>query len=189
VTRHDRHRFVYVIVCAAGPAADVGKLVDHAHQRGWDVQIIATPSALDFIEAEALETQTGRPVRSHYRKPGEPRSPKADAIIVAPATYNTINKWANGISDTYALGILAEAPGLGIPVVVLPFVNTALAMRRPFRRSVEDLREEGARVLLGPGQFEPHAPGTGGIHMDAYPWNLAMDEAERLHAEAANSQR
>jgi hypothetical protein len=41
---------------------------------------------------------------------GEPRSPKADAIIVAPATYNTISKWAAGVSDTYALGILAEGP-------------------------------------------------------------------------------
>ena len=43
------------------------------------------------------------------------------------ATYNTINKWANGISDNFALGILAEAVGLRIPVAVLPFVNSALA--------------------------------------------------------------
>jgi hypothetical protein len=34
--------------------------------------------------------------------------PPADAIAVAPATYNTINKWAAGISDTLALGILCE---------------------------------------------------------------------------------
>ncbi|MQA97015.1 MAG: hypothetical protein GEV11_21080 [Streptosporangiales bacterium] len=65
----------------------------------------------------------------------QPRSPRADAVIVAPATYNTVNKWASGISDTYALGILAEAPGLGIPVVVWPFVNAALAGRRAFQRS------------------------------------------------------
>ncbi|MFB4298178.1 flavoprotein [Actinomadura sp. NTSP31] len=174
----ERRRVLYIIVCAAGPASDVGKLVTLAHQRGWDVQIIATPSALDFIDAEALEKQTGRPVRSHYRKPGEPRSPKADAIIVAPATYNTINKWAAGISDTYALGILAEAPTLGIPVTVLPFVNTALAARHPFQQSLKTLRSEGARVLLGSGGFEPHAPGTGGSQNDTYPWQTALDEAE-----------
>jgi Flavoprotein len=34
-----------------------------------------------------------------------------DAIIVAPATFNTINKWAVGISDTLALGLLTEAIG------------------------------------------------------------------------------
>jgi Flavoprotein len=71
-----------------------------------------------------------------------------DAIVVAPATYNTINKWAQGISDTYALGLLAEITGLGIPIVVLPFVNSALANRAPFRRSVESLRSEGVRILI-----------------------------------------
>lgn len=35
--------------------------------------------------------------------------PHADVILVAPATYNTINKWALGVTDNYALGILAEA--------------------------------------------------------------------------------
>jgi phosphopantothenoylcysteine synthetase/decarboxylase len=165
---------LYVIVCGAGPAGDVGRLVELAEDCGWTVQIIATPSALAFIDVPKLEAQTGRPVRSEYRAPGEPRSPRADAIIVAPATYNTINKWANGISDTYALGILAEAPGLGIPVVVLPFVNSALAGRTPFTDSVNALRSEGARILLGPGEFEPHPPGSGGERISDFPWQLAL---------------
>lgn len=118
-----------MIVCAAGPAGEVGRLITLAQGRGWDVQVVATPSALAFLGIPELELQTRRPVRSEYRSPGAPRSPRADAIIVAPATFNTINKFANGISDTYALGILAEAPGLGIPVVILPFVNAVLAER------------------------------------------------------------
>ena len=122
--------------------------------------------------------QAGGPVRSQYRKPGEPRSRPADAIIVAPATYNTINKWAQGISDTYALGILAETTGLGVPIVVLPFVNAALAARAPFRRSIDELRREGARVLLGPGGIQPHEPHTGGDLIASYPWHLALSEAE-----------
>lgn len=173
-----RRRVLYIIVCAAGPAGDVGKLVTLAQQRGWDVQIIATPSALDFIDAEALQAQTGRPVRSQYRKPGEPRSPRADAIIVAPATYNTINKWAAGISDTYALGILAEAPGLGIPVVVLPFVNTALAGRVAFQRSINTLSRESVRILIGIGEFEPHLQGTGDTKRKEFAWSLALDATE-----------
>jgi phosphopantothenoylcysteine synthetase/decarboxylase len=173
----DRRKFLYVIVCAACPAGDVGKLVTLAHQRGWDVQIIATPAALDFIDTEALEAQTGRPVRSQYRKPGQPRSPKADAIIVAPATYNTINKWANGISDTYALGILAEAPGLGIPTVVVPFVNTSLHNRHAFKRSVAILRNENVKVLIGPGNFEPHPPGLGEQQLKNFPWPIVINVA------------
>jgi phosphopantothenoylcysteine synthetase/decarboxylase len=174
VTQAGETRALYVIVCGAGPAGEVGRLVELAQDRGWTVQIIATPSALAFIDVPKLEAQTGRPVRSEYRSPGEPKSPRADAIIVAPATYNTINKWANGISDTYALGILAEAPGLGIPVVVLPFVNSALAGRVPFKDSVDALRSEGARILLGPGEFEPHPPGSGGERISDFPWELAL---------------
>lgn len=175
----DPRKVLYVIVCAAGPAGDVGKLVTLAHQRAWDVQIIATPAALDFIDTKALEAQTGRPVRNEYRKPGEPRSPKADAIIVAPATYNTINKWANGISDTYALGILAEAPALGIPLVVLPFVNTALHSRTPFQRSVAYLTQENVLILTGIADLKPHAPGTGGAYLETFPWKRALLELEK----------
>ncbi|MFG3442260.1 flavoprotein [Nonomuraea sp. NPDC047897] len=168
-------KVLYIIVCAAGPAPDVGRLVTLAQDAGWTVQIIATPSALDFIDVAELEKQTGRPVRSQYRKPHEPKPPRADAIIVAPATYNTINKFAQGIADTYALGLLSEAPGLGIPVVILPFVNTALASRTPFQRSVDQLRAEGIRILLGPDQFEPHPPSSGAERIDSYPWAAGLE--------------
>jgi Flavoprotein len=181
VTEAHKRGVLNIIVCGAGPASEVGRPVELAQQRAWDVQLIATPAALGFIDIPRLEAQTGSPVRSQYRTPGESRSSKADAIIVAPATYNTINKWAAGVSDTYALGILAEAPGLKIPTVVLPFVNSALAGRRTFRRSVQELRGEGVRILLGPGGFEPHAPGTGGERIDTFPWATALDEVERLN--------
>ncbi|WP_328472419.1 flavoprotein [Actinoplanes sp. NBC_00393] len=175
---------LYVIVCAAGPAGEVDRLVALAQDDGWTVQIVATPSALEFIDTAALAKQTGRPVRSRYRRPSEPKPPRADAIIVAPATYNTINKFAQGIADTYALGLLAEAPGLGIPVVMLPFVNSALASRAAFRRSVEELRSEGVCVLLGPEGFEPHAPASGAGRFDVYPWHLALQGLERLSGPA-----
>jgi hypothetical protein len=173
-------RTLTVIACAAGPATELGTLAKLADGRGWTVQVVATPSALDFFDQAAIEEQTGNPVRSEYSKPGAPRSLIPDAVLVAPATYNTINKWAQGISDTYALGILAEVTGMSIPVVVLPFVNSALAGRAPFRRSVESLRDEGVRILLGPGGIEPHAPRTGSALIPAYPWHLGLDEAERM---------
>jgi phosphopantothenoylcysteine synthetase/decarboxylase len=179
LTEERGRRVLSVIVCGAGPAAAVGTLVTLAHVRGWTVQVIATPAALDFIDQAAIEKQTGNPVKSQYSKPGAHRSQIPDAIVVAPATYNTINKWAQGISDTYALGLLAEITGLGIPIVVLPFVNSALANRAPFRRNIESLRSEGVRILLGPGGFEPHPPRTGGSLIDTYPWHLALDEADR----------
>jgi Flavoprotein len=173
---------LYVIACGAGPAGQVTRLISDARARGWDPYLIATPAALDFLDVRELEAQTGHPVRSEYRKPGNTDSgrslPKADAIIVAPATYNTINKWANGISDNFALGILAESVGLHIPVVVLPFVNSALAAHPAFQRSVTLLRDAGIDVIHGPGRLEPHLPGTGGSKFDTFPWHQALNEAE-----------
>lgn len=180
MTRRPPSRVLSVIACGAGPAAEIGTLIKLAQDRDWDVQLIATPAALDFLDTAALEQQTGAPVRSTYQKPGQPRSRPADAIIVAPATYNTINKWASGISDSYALGILAESLCTALPVVVLPFVNSALAGRLPFRRSVDSLRSEGARILLGPGGFKPHPPRTGSERIASFPWHLALDATEQL---------
>ncbi len=64
--------------------------------------------------------------------------------------------------------------GLNILVVALPFVNSALADRAPFKDSVNALRSEGVRILLGPGEFEPHPPGSGRDRISGFPWQLAI---------------
>ena len=65
--------FLCVVVCAAGIAGDVGKLITAAQERHWDVGVIATPQGLGFLDTEAVEAQTGRPIRSAWRSSGEPR--------------------------------------------------------------------------------------------------------------------
>ena len=181
-TEPSGQRTLTVVVCGAGPASLVGELVEIAQSRDWAVEVVATPAALPFLDLPGLEKLTGGSVRSEYRQPsdGDSRAlPAAEAVIVAPATYNTVCKLANGISDTYALGLLAEAIGRGLPVVILPFVNTALASRRPFVRAVESLRAEGVQVLLGPGQWEPHPPGSGGGRVATFPWSMALEAIDR----------
>ena len=171
-----REHVLSVVVCAAGPTAHVSTLVREAVARGWTVQVIATPSAMPFFDSDEIAGLTGSPVRSAYGKPGDPRSKIPEAIIVAPATFNTINQWALGISDTYALGVLAEQTGMEIPIVVIPFVSEALAARPPFERSVKALRAEGVSILLGPGGIEPHPVHTEAEHVPGFPWLLALDE-------------
>ena len=107
---------VYVVVCAAPPARDVGELVALGRQRGWDIAVVASPDALAFIDPAELEQATGHPVRSTWRRPDEPASvPDADAMIVAPATFNTLNKWAAGIADTVASATVSEYLGRSVP--------------------------------------------------------------------------
>ncbi|WP_020127684.1 flavoprotein [Streptomyces sp. 303MFCol5.2] len=139
--------FLYVVVCAAGIAADIGRLIAAAQERGWQVGVIATPHAMNgFFDTAAVEARTGRPIRSAWRRPGDPRPfPDPDAVVVAPATFNTINKWAAGIADTLALGTLCEVSGLGVPLGVLPCVNETLAGHPAYQDSLIRLRGMGVR--------------------------------------------
>jgi phosphopantothenoylcysteine synthetase/decarboxylase len=168
-------RTLYLIVCAAPPARGAQVFVELAQRSGWDVCVIATPAATSFIEGPALEACSGHPVRSDYKRLGEPDVlPPPDAIIVAPATFNTINKWAAGISDTLALGLLTEAIGKRLPVVAMPFLNEAQSKHPAFEPSVERLRQCGITVLYGGDMPPPHAPGAGRERASSFPWNTAL---------------
>jgi phosphopantothenoylcysteine synthetase/decarboxylase len=110
MTSQQAYRVLYVVACGGRPAGDLAQFVRHAQDRGWDTCVVATPSGMKFLNAEALAGLTGHPVRSDYKRPEEPDVlPPPDAFVVAPATFNTINKLAAGISDTLALGLLNEA--------------------------------------------------------------------------------
>lgn len=173
-------RTLYVIVCAAPPARDAQTLVELAQRSGWDVCVVATPAATRFIDVPPLEESTGHAVRSDYKRLGEPDVlPPADAMIVAPATFNTMNKWSAGISDTLALGLLTEAIGTRLPVVAMPFLNEAQARHPAFESSVERLRRCGITVLYGGDMPPPHAPGRWEDRASSFPWDRALAAVER----------
>lgn len=164
---------VYLVVCGAPRAKNTPHLVELLQAAGWDVCVVATPAALNFIEAEELAALTGYPVRSTYKHLDEPDVlPPADAMVVCPTTFNTLNKWALGLADTLALGLLTEGIGKGVKLVAAPSLNNAQEQHPAFAHSIEVLRGCGVTVLYGPGVYEPTAPGTGGR---SYDWSLILD--------------
>jgi hypothetical protein len=175
VTGHAEKPFLYVVVCAAGIAAGIGELITAAQQRAWEVGVIATPVSMGgFFDTAAVEARTGRPVRSAWRSPADPRPfPPPDAVAVAPATFNTVNKWAAGIADTLALGTLCEAAGLGVPIAVLPCVADALAAHPAYQDSLIRLRGMGVRF----GEPYSGEPGPDGRRPE-FPWETALDLLE-----------
>jgi phosphopantothenoylcysteine synthetase/decarboxylase len=180
-------RVLYVIACGAPPTSEAGRLVSLAQDRGWDTCVLTSPSGRRFADVGALEKQTGHPVRSEYKNPGEPDVlPEPDAIIVAPATVNTINKWAAGICDTLALGILVEAIGKLLPIVAVPFTNRAHAAHPAFGENVAKLRSWGVTVLFDQDLTVLPDPGTGSSQLDLFPWRQAL---EAIDARAAGPQR
>ena len=166
---------LYAIACGSPVAGHVGGLVRLAHHAGWDVAVVATPDGQKFMDTSALARQTGYPVRSQFKNPDEPDVlPAADAIVVAPATVNTVNKWACGIADTLALGLLIEGHGLGLPMVAMPYTNTAMAAHPAFRESLGRLRSWGVRVLFGDHVMAMPPPGAGSEYAVRFPWRLAL---------------
>ncbi|GIF76957.1 flavoprotein [Asanoa siamensis] len=170
---------LYAICCGSPVARGIGRLVDLAKQRGWDVCVITTPDGRKFVDVPELAALTGHPVRSFYKNPGDPDVlPTAHAMVVAPATVNTINKWAVGIADTLALGLVVEGQGKDIPIVAMPFTNAAMGIHPAFQESLTRLRSWGITVLFGDEVLPMHPPGTGGDLVDVFPWHLALDAVD-----------
>jgi hypothetical protein len=99
---HDDHRLVlYAIACGGRPAADLTAVIQHPHAAGWQVCVVATPSAMQSSTPQPRQADRSR-VRSDYKRPEEPDLLPwpPDALVVAPAIFNTVNKWAARISDT-----------------------------------------------------------------------------------------
>jgi phosphopantothenoylcysteine synthetase/decarboxylase len=170
---------LYAVVCGSPATQGVGTLVSLAQQRGWDVCVVATPDALKWLDIPSLVNRSGHPVRHRYKYPGDPDVlPAAEAMIVAPATVNTVNKWAAGIADTLALGLIVEGLGLGLPIVAVPYTNRAMAAHPAFGESIERLRSWGITVLYGDDVIELHQPGLG-ENRDDFPWHLPLDALDQ----------
>jgi phosphopantothenoylcysteine synthetase/decarboxylase len=166
---------LYVLVCGSPMARDVGTLVDLAQRDGWEVCVITTPDGRKFVDVAALERKTGHPVRSDYKSPGEPDLlPPADAMIVAPATVNTVNKWAAGITDTLVLGLLVEGYGYGLPTAVVPYTNKVMAMHPALHESLAKLRHWGVHVLYGDEVYRLGGPGQTDRFRGQFPWRRAL---------------
>ena len=172
---------LYLFGSAAPPVFDVATVIADAQARGFDVCLGLTPTAARWLKPQLpeLEDLTGHPVRSQYKMPGEPDVwPKADVIAVAPATFNTVNSWALGLTHDFVVGVVAEGIGKQIPMVTMPCVNAAYVQHQQFERSVHALRDMGVRVLYGEDGFVPNQPGQG--RPKEYPWHLVLDAAQEI---------
>ncbi|WP_101831787.1 flavoprotein [Frankia canadensis] len=144
-------RALYIVVCGGGyPAGDLPAFVRQAATADWDIRVVATPSSLKFIDTALLANLSGHPVRSEYVlvEDDDEERPIPDAVVVAPATFNTVNKFATGISDTLALSLLNETIGSGIPIIVALPPNPTHAKHPAFLANIATLRSWGVEVIF-----------------------------------------
>ncbi|GER88414.1 flavoprotein [Dictyobacter vulcani] len=146
-------RKLAVVVCAALSARYIQEFVRLAQKDRWDVWIVATPKACDFIDEPVLHALTDHPIT--VTEPALPL-PTFDAVVVVPATFNSLKKWAQGILDTYALVLLhtwMRQPQL--PILVFPRASSELAQEPAFAPSLAWLQQQGIHVYYDPDLIPP----------------------------------
>jgi len=120
-------------------------------QAGAKVRVFMTKNAQWFVGPTTFEALSGRPVTLDlFEQGGETTfrhidwASEADAVIIAPATANTIGKLANGIADD-ALSTFLTA--VTAPKIVCPAMNTHMFESLPVQRNLETLRSDGCIVV------------------------------------------
>lgn len=138
-------------------------------QAGVTVQTVATPAALKFVGTATLEGLSGRPVFTDVLEPGRALdhielARAADLALVCPATANTVNRLAAGLSDD-PIGALFLAWELGDkPWWLAPAMNGRMWEHPATTASLEKLKSWGLRILdpaagahacgeIGPGRL------------------------------------
>lgn len=154
---------LYIVVCGAPLASRAGDGVRAARAAGWDPYVIPTDAAMPWLAGQDLG---GAPVITGNRTPEEPRrTPPADAVVVVPLTFNTLNAWATGNASTYPLTTLCAALGARTPTVAVPFAKHDLAGHPAWYASLAVLRYAGVRISDphdgATGSLEPVTSGTG----------------------------
>ena len=154
-----------LVVCAAPLAERAGEFAATIGRVGWQVLVVATPAAAAWVDEEDVRGATGRALAVDFRRSNEPkRGPRPTVVVICPLTFNTLNKFAAGISDTYALGVLNEALAAGTPIVAVPFVSDRLWRHPAVRPNIDRLAAAGV-MFVDPqtGQLgaNPVRPGTG----------------------------
>src|SRR3954470_22381614 len=109
---------------------------------GHEVVPLTTPGAERFVRAETFRALARRPAQEGPF----PHLERADLLVVAPLTANTLAKLAHGIADN----VLTEAAlAHAGPVVAAPAMNPRMWAHPATQANAEALHARGVR-LVGP---------------------------------------
>ena len=147
MTHQADYQTTYLIVTGAATARRVPGLIAELSPRVPKLLTVLTPSARRVVSPRELALVPGhRIVESYFDEAILPRPPDG-VLLVAPCSFNSLNKLAQGIADTLALSIAAEAIGRGTPGIVAVSVNNPLWAHPRTRLSVAELRRWGVTVI------------------------------------------
>ncbi len=133
---------------AAYRAADLAR---ELMRSGHTVRVCLTDAAQNFVSAVLFETLTGQPcLTDTFQEPIPGRmahidwARQADALVIAPATANTINKIAQGIGDDMLTTIALVNTK---PVIIAPAMNPQMYVHETVQTSLKNLIDRGVTIV------------------------------------------
>ncbi|MEM0453629.1 MAG: bifunctional phosphopantothenoylcysteine decarboxylase/phosphopantothenate--cysteine ligase CoaBC [Sulfolobales archaeon] len=140
------------IVLGVTGSVAIYKAVDVARElirRAADVYVVMSPEATKLISPQLFEWATGNEVYvEFYGESGHVAlSHTCDAMIIAPATANTIAKIASGIADTSVTLTALNFIGLRKPILLVPSMHLAMYESPQIVEAINKLKNYGVKVL------------------------------------------
>src|SRR5215216_2091599 len=124
-------------------------------KRGAAVQVIMTRHATEFVGPLTFQSISGLPTITDMFAPSSDPEIKhiqvaqaVDLLLVAPATANTLAKFANGIADDFLSTLYISTTA---PVLVAPAMNVEMWAHAATQDNVRRLRVRGVQ-FVDPGE-------------------------------------
>lgn len=161
-----RGKHVLLGVCGSIAAYKSAQLIRLLVKAGADVQVVMTPDATNFIAPLTLATLSGNPVLVDYfsSASGEWNNHvhlalATDVFIVAPASANTLAKFAQGLCDNLLCAVYLSAKS---PVFLAPAMDLDMWQHGSTRHNIERLKSFGNQIIPpGNGELASGLSGEG----------------------------
>ena len=147
-----------IILCVTGSiaATESVKLARELRRNDAEVKCFMSDAACKIIDPNAMEFATGRDVVTRLTgKIEHVKFSQEDLILVAPATANTISKFAYKIADNPISTLLITAYGHDTPIIFVPSMHDS--MYKAIKGNIDKIKEEGSATFIKPRMDEGKA--------------------------------
>lgn len=128
-------------------------LANELTKSGYDVHVLMTKAATDFITPLTLQVLSKNTVHLDVMKEDNPKSvnhielaKKADLFVLAPASANTLAKLAHGMADNIVTATTLALPA-ETPKLIAPAMNTKMYDNPLTQRNISILKEVGYQEI------------------------------------------
>ena len=147
-----------IVLCVTGSiaATEAVKLAREFRRNDVEVKCFMSESACDILNPNAMEFATAQEVVTELTgKIEHVKYAQEDLILVAPATANTISKFAYKIADNPISTLLITAYGHGTPILFVPSMHDS--MYKAIKANIENIKEDNKVTFVKPKMDEGKA--------------------------------